>query len=105
MKIKVKTLDTAAANEDMKIDIQSDCMTLADAHPATAGNIKELDVVEGNTDELRQAICQGICQPITIRDVLYNLDVNLFTCLCMPSTNGTCTSSFQSHILHQKTSK
>ena len=60
MKIKVKTLGTTVVNEDMKIDIQSDCMTLADVHSAAAGNIKELDIVEGNTNELRQAICQGI---------------------------------------------
>ena len=52
MKIKVKTLGSTVANEDMKIDIQSDCMTLVDVHPAAAGNIKELDVVEGNTNEL-----------------------------------------------------
>ena len=81
MEIEVETLHTTTAEEDMKIDVQSDCMTLADVQPATAGYIEELDIVRGNPDEVEKSVHERIRWPITIGDVLYHLGVNLLTCL------------------------
>ena len=60
MQIKVEALDTATAKEDMKVDIQVDCMTLPNAKPAAARNIQKLNIVKSGTNEIRKAICKGV---------------------------------------------
>jgi hypothetical protein len=60
MQIKVKALDTTTAKEDMKVDIQADCVTLLNAKPAAAQNIQKLNIVESGPNEVGKVICKGV---------------------------------------------